>query len=229
MDITEKEIQIKEQRGLWKAEAHINRIAKRFLKNNRPLGIRHILEAHRILFLNTNEIEFAGKYRENDPKIIRIDNTQLKISHWTLVSSRMAVLDEELKTKTANLKYPTTKNDYIEIIDLAARASHNLVCIHPFHNGNGRMSRLLINFILRRADLSSIAIKPDSTESPKEEDKRKYLMAMLQADKGDFSLLHSLIIRGLVYNMNKRIKIQEESNLPKFNQKKLIPYKRDFY
>ena len=115
---------------------------------------------------------------------------------------------------------PLTKKDYVRIIDLATRTSHQLARIHPFHNGNGRISRLLINFILLRAGLFSIAIK--------EEEPKKYLQAMLQADKGDFGLLRRLIIRGLIEAQSKKIQKQKSLLMPKGKQKRLVLHKSDF-
>ncbi len=213
-----KEIQIKEQRGLWKASSYIHRIAKRLIKKKEPVRIRYLLEAHRILFSETNEKSVGGKYRINDPIIIRVDGTRLRVPNWTKVPAQMAVLDEELKVKTFQLAYPLKRNEYAKIIDLAIKTSHKFTQIHPFHNGNGRISRLLLNFILSRAGLSFIAIK---------EDKTMYLKSMLQADKCDIGLLRRLVLRGLIDVQNKKVQKQESLILEDKKQKRL-PYKCDF-
>lgn len=111
------------------------------------------------------------------------------MTDWPLISNAMAELDSELREKTKNLVHPKTEQGYSELIMLATRLSHKLVCIHPFRNGNGRASRLLLNAILLRAGLSEIAIKKS---------KPTYLRAMRQADDGDFSLLENLVVNGLV-------------------------------
>jgi len=219
MDAT-KEIQIKEERGLWKASSYIHKIAKRLVRKNEPVRIRYILEAHRILFAETNEKDVAGKYRKNDPTITRIDGSELDVPNWTKVGDQMAALDEELKTETSQLSYPSTSREYARIIDIAIKTSHRLTQIHPFHNGNGRMSRLLINFVLARAGLPFIAIK---------EDKQTYLNSMLQADKCDIGQLRRLILKGLIDVQSKKVQTQEDLSLSKKKkQKSLLPHRHDF-
>ena len=137
MIVEERKHQIQEQRGLWKASSYINRISKRLKKRDLPASIRYLLEAHRILFLETNLTEIGGKYRINDPYLTRIDGSKLKIISWTQIPAQMAIFDEDLKTKTSHLKNPVKKGDYAKIIKLAAEMSHRLACIHPFENGNG--------------------------------------------------------------------------------------------
>lgn len=219
MDVT-KEVQIKEERGLWKASSYIHKIAKRLVRKNEPVRIRYIQEAHRILFSETNEKDVAGKYRINDPIIERIDGTELDVPNWTKVGEQMAALDEELKAKTSQLAYPSTNKEYAQIIDIAIKTSHRLAQIHPFHNGNGRMSRLLINFVLARASLPFIAIK---------EDKKMYLSSMLQADKYDIGQLRRLVLRGLIDIQDKKVQTQENLSLSRSKkQKSLLPHRHDF-
>ena len=219
MDAT-KEIQIKEERGLWKASSYVHKLAKRLVRKNEPVRISYILTAHKILFSETNEKDAAGKYRRNDPNIIRIDGTELDIPNWTKVPDQMAALDEELRAQTSQLTHPSTNREYAKIIDIAIKTSHRLTQIHPFHNGNGRMSRLLINFVLARAELPFIAIK---------EDKPTYLNSMLQADKCDIGQLRRLILNGLIDVQNKKVKTQEDLSLSKIKkQKSLLPHRHDF-
>ncbi len=221
MDSKKKDIQIKEERGLWKASSYIHNLARRFRKRKQPIGIRYILEAHKILFSQTGEGSEGGKYRKDNPEVIRIDNTLLPIPHWTKVGFEMAILNEELKNKTSSLRiFPRNKKDYVKIIDLAAKTSHRLASIHPFHNGNGRMSRLLINFILWSGGLSAPSIK---------EDKKEYLQAMRQGDDSDFGPLRMLIIKGLIRTHKKKVQRQRALVVQKKRkQKRIVFRKSDF-
>ena len=62
--------------------------------------------------------------------------------NYQKVESMVMALCDELQTKIVNIK--TIK----EIYDLAFDAHFKLVSIHPFADGNGRTSRLLMNYIL---------------------------------------------------------------------------------
>lgn len=138
----------------------------------------------------------AGKYRRDNPELRRLDGSILKIAHWKDAPHRMAELDFELRNQTKKLKASQTELDYKKVIELASRMSHRLARIHPYENGNGRASRLLMNAILLRAGLPEIAFKKP---------KPAYLRAMRQADDGDFSLLEKMISDGLLEKKQKTI------------------------
>ena len=66
---------------------------------------------------------------------------------------------------------------------LLARAHHEFIHIHPFDDGNGRVVRLLLNYVLLRAELLPIVVKS--------RDRRGYLTAIALADVGDLMPLAS--------------------------------------
>ncbi|MCX6731726.1 MAG: Fic family protein [Candidatus Parcubacteria bacterium] len=188
--VKRKDIDILEERGLWKASSFIHGIVKRLIRKKLPLEIRYFKEAHRIIFTTAGQKDMAGKYRRhNGPELKRIDGTLLKMADWRQISNLMAQLDFELKKDTEKIHKPENEKEYQNIIFIAAKYSHWFASIHPFENGNGRISRLILNAVLLRAGLPEIAIKKT---------KLMYLRAMCQADHGDFSLLRKIIIDGLL-------------------------------
>ena len=62
-------------------------------------------------------------------------------------------------------------------IELAALAHYKLVSIHPFYDGNGRTSRLLMNFILMQAGYPPVTIH--------KEEKLEYYEHLESANEGD--------------------------------------------
>ena len=86
-------------------------------------------------------------------------------------------INARLKTVTGN-----------EIIELAADAHYNLVNIHPFGDGNGRTSRLLMNYIQMCHDEPLIKIFT--------EDRAEYLDALNSTEeKKDISIFREFICK----------------------------------
>lgn len=211
--LSKKDLDILEERGYWKASSSLHKKIKRLIRKKLPLEIGYIKEAHRIIFNEAGQIAIAGGYRQDNPELKRIDGTLLPISHYNDIPNKMAELDYELKQSTKNLVVPQPAEKYGEIVSLTARFSHKLACIHPFENGNGRASRLLLGAVLLRAGLSDIAIKKS---------KSIYLRAMRQADDGNYDLLEEIIADGLIENLEKRHKLQlrKQAELLKVRHKK---------
>lgn len=140
----------------------------------------------------------AGKYRRDNPELKRIDGSLLEMEHWKNIPNAMAELDGELRESTKTIKRSETAEEYEHVTNLAVRLSHRLACIHPFENGNGRSSRLLLNAILLRAGLPEIAIKKK---------KPQYLRAMRQTDDGDFSMLEKIVLDGILEGKERQYKM----------------------
>lgn len=191
---TKRDLDILEQRGLWKATAFLDRLVRRLVRKRQPVEVRHLREAHRILFTEAGQPEIAGKYRRQNLDLKRVDGSPLPMAQWRDISRHMMALDAEVRSTTAHARPPKTDQERTEVVRHAARLSHRLALIHPFENGNGRVSRLLLNAVLLRAGLPLIAIKAD---------KPRYLRAMRQADDGDFTLLEDLIVTGLLESQRR--------------------------
>ena len=62
-------------------------------------------------------------------------------------------------------------------LELAALAHYKFVYIHPFYDGNGRVSRLLMNLVLLQAGYPPVIINV--------EDKHEYYQRLQMANDGD--------------------------------------------
>jgi Fic family protein len=88
---------------------------------------------------------------------------------------------EETPAKMQELMewYEEVKQRPVDIhpIVIAAQFHHKFVEIHPFDDGNGRLSRILMNLILMRHDYPPVVVKMDNRQN--------YYALLSRADRGD--------------------------------------------
>ncbi len=86
-------------------------------------------------------------------------------------------------------------NSGADFLTHLARIHHEFLLIHPFDDGNGRVGRLLLNYVLLRADWPPVIIRT--------EQKRTYLSALHRADteERDYSELAEFLCSTLYYSL----------------------------
>jgi Fic family protein len=91
-----------------------------------------------------------------------------------------------------------SNNKEVHPVVLAALFHHKFVAIHPFDDGNGRMSRILTNLILMKNGYPIVVIKDN--------DKDNYYSLLSQADVGDNWPFVEYIIERLETSLNLYVK-----------------------
>ncbi len=102
----------------------------------------------------------------------------------------------------------TEKNE-LHAVELAAFIHYKFVRIHPFGDGNGRISRLLMNYVLLKNGFPPIVIKSA--------DKKNYLNALNQADTGNLQAFVDYIAKQLVWSLELVLKATKGENIEKTN------------
>lgn len=118
---------------------------------------------------------WAGAFRTTE-KNIGIDPAR--------IASSLSDLCEDVKTQLQHASYP--------LDEIAARMSHRLVAIHPFANGNGRLSRTLADLILVESDAARFSWGAANLVSESEA-RANYLAALRAADAKDYKFLLAFV------------------------------------
>lgn len=85
-----------------------------------------------------------------------------------------------------------------DVTRIIGKLHHEFVLIHPFDDGNGRVARLLVNYVLYRLGYPPVIIKS--------KDKRNYLAALNRADVGDLDAFVLYLANELVWSLEVSLK-----------------------
>lgn len=139
-----------------------------------------ILAIHTIILKNI-EKEFAGRYRHGQVRILgskHLPPNYLKVPQ---------LMD--------NLVSWINKNpEKLEPIELSILAHQQLAAIHPFYDGNGRTSRLLMNLILMKSGYPWTIVPVN--------DRKRYFDALGKADEGDYASFVNLMAQFIERSLN---------------------------
>lgn len=115
--------------------------AKTFIKRGKDLDEKMINEIHRILMENIIE---GGKYRDTNVRI---------------AGAKHSPPDPFIAKIELDEFFKTLKNNDFDELTCAAYTHAEFVRIHPFADGNGRVSRIILNYQLVKNDFLPISIK----------------------------------------------------------------------
>ena len=148
-------------------------------ETERPLTESFIRELHHVLLRedyevhkpdkNGNVIRYtvhAGRYKTRPNSVITPTGERFEYASPEETPALMSDL-------IAWYNDVVQKDEYSPI-ELASIFHYRYIRIHPFEDGNGRIARLLVNFILHRSNYPMIIIRSD--------DKDKYLSVLNQCD-----------------------------------------------
>jgi len=137
--------------------------------------------------------QWAGKYRK-----IQVTFSDKEAPPYFQVPELVTNLCEDLAERLKHLSTPENEQFILEVVKLLAWFQHRFVFIHPFQDYNGRAARMFTIFILLKLDLPPIEIQIEN-----QEDRKKYLTAMQNADAGNYLLLEQLLGNALSESLTK--------------------------
>ena len=139
---------------------------------------------------STRRLISIGEYKKY-PNSVQLQNGEIfEYASPTETPALMSDLIQWYRTEAEKKELPP--------VALAALLHYKFVRIHPFDDGNGRISRLLMNYVLYYHDLPPVIIKSA--------DKKNYLNALNNADTGDIDAFVNYVAEQLVWSLEISLK-----------------------
>ena len=168
------------------------------IKENRPLSESDIKDLHKIILVEpyfSKTISPQGIEFEKEIKIGQYKNSP---NHVKTVSGDIHYYTnpEEVPFEMNNLLewYRNAEEENLHPVIMSAIFHHKFTSIHPFDDGNGRLARILSNFILLKHNYPVIVIK--------NRDKVQYYAALNIADNGIYEDLIKLFAENIGYSLD---------------------------
>lgn len=174
--ISEREIF--EAKNLARVVSYIDTKAK-----EQELTLEVILSLHKILISNIRD-DIAGRFRQ--------------AGEYVRVGSHIAPKPEEVLDRLQKTIAEYNANSDKNIIKRIAKLHLNFEYIHPFCDGNGRIGRVINNYLLIREGFVPINIKFI--------DRKKYYDAFKEFDQnGKTGIMEEIVARALTNSYHKRL------------------------
>ena len=174
--ISEREIF--EAKNLARVVSYIDKKAK-----EQELNLEVILLLHKMLISNIRD-DIAGRFRKDN--------------EYVRVGSHIAPAPKEILERLEKMLVEYNANNHESIIKRIARLHLDFEYTHPFIDGNGRIGRVLNNYLLIREGFVAINIKFI--------DRQKYYNAFKEFnEKGRTNIMGEIVAKALTNSYHKRL------------------------
>ncbi len=138
-----------------------------------------------------------GEYKTKPNNVITATGELFEFAAPSDVPARMQALIQWLEQALSPENPP--------ILPLLAKLHHEFVLIHPFDDGNGRVARMLVNYVLMRQGYPPIIVPTER--------KNDYLAALRLADAGDITELENFLGTCVIRSLELGIKAAKGESL----------------
>lgn len=157
------------------------------LETEEPISIFKLLKLHTMLFQFAPFPEAAGKIRNSNNFVTE---AKFETVDYNNIINELLKLEEKLK-ELINKMNSMSISEYVEE---AVKIHHKITVIHPFIDGNGRCSRVMLNWLFKIKGLPPVYLKY--------ENKDYYYEALKEADlNNDYSYLCEAFYREILKSM----------------------------
>lgn len=168
------------------------------IKEDRPLSESDIKDLHKIILVEPYFSKTISPQGIEFQKEIKIGQYKTSPNHVQTLSGDIHYYTnpDEVAFEMNNLLewYRNAEEENLHSIIISAIFHHKFTSIHPFDDGNGRLARILSNFILLKHQYPVIVIK--------NKDKKQYYAALNIADNGIYEDLIKLFAENIGFSFN---------------------------
>lgn len=169
-----------------------------FIRDKEVLTEAAIRKLHEILLVEPYQVQAIDPNGQPTMKTVALGQYKTQPNHVRTPTgeTHYYALPEETPAKMQDLMTwycDETAKGAIHLVEIAARFHHRFTAIHPFDDGNGRMSRLLMNLMLMQGGYPPAVIRIGERE--------QYLAALRRADIDEYDDFLSFIAGHVVTSL----------------------------
>jgi len=152
------------------------------VKDRRPISEADIRELHKMILVEPYEVKAQTNEGLPTTKRIKLGEYKTSANHVKTATGELHYYTspEETPAKMHELMewyYEVIENAKVHSVVAAALFHHKFVAIHPFDDGNGRLSRILMNLVLMQKGYPPVVVRMD--------DRKNYYSLLSRADNND--------------------------------------------
>lgn len=181
------------------------------VKQKRPLTEHFIRELHEIILKEPYKVKAITPDGKPTERTISIGQYKTIPNHVQTVTNEIFYFASPEETPALMGELMQWYNDnkekmtFLHPVLFATEFHYRFIRIHPFDDGNGRIGRLLMNFILMQKGYPPAIIKT--------EDKANYYAALQQADSGQLEYFFNYVCEQINYSLELMIKAAKGENI----------------
>lgn len=173
------------------------------IKSETPLTEKFIRELHTLILKEDSFKEAQTADGQPTRRKIEVGKYKTRPNHVVTVTGETSYFatPEETPAKMKELvDWFREERERLDVdpIALAAVFHHKFILIHPFDDGNGRVARILMNFILMQFGYPPVIIKT--------EDKENYFSVLRIADAGELQPFVDYVAQNLIQSLELMIR-----------------------
>lgn len=186
------------------------------VKSKRTLTESFIKELHGLLLRDVDHTIAKGADGKLIHKPLSAGKYKVRPNHVLTLSGTIHKYAEPIKVldEMQNLLKWLKESKKLHPVERAALFHYRFVCIHPFDDGNGRMSRLLMNLLLMQAGYPPCVVRNSK--------RREYLQSLEHADStGSTDAFVRLLAGELIQTEETMLMVLQGKPLPPIPGEKL--------